>query len=124
MMHHSVSPNGSNIVLRNTRLQMLTMLTVGALSGWLAASGRLQTLARAQGTPQASATLIAPTAPCYDGAERGGLLAKPDAIPATLVAQLPTQAPAAALTVAAGPAEAAILFEILVPADAVLEIEG
>jgi uncharacterized protein (TIGR03000 family) len=111
-------------MFRNTRLQMVVVVAAGAIGGWLAGSGRLQSLPRAEAAPQAPTTIAPATGPCCDGADRGATLAKADAIPSTLVAQLPTQAAAVALALAPGQADEVILFEILVPADAALEIDG
>jgi arylsulfatase len=69
-------------MLGNTRLQMTAVLAVGALGGWLAASGRLQSPPRAEATLPTPAVTSA--APCCDGAERGLLLAQANPTTAAL----------------------------------------
>jgi arylsulfatase len=61
-----------------TRLAPVGFIAFGALLGWLAASGRLQPLPRAEAAPQTSpGTSPAPVA-CCDGADRGTLLVRAD----------------------------------------------
>src|SRR5437763_10589288 len=64
-------------MFRNLRLQMVAVLAAGALGGWLAGSGRIQSL-RVQAAPPDPAATAPATAACCDGAERGVLLAKAD----------------------------------------------
>src|SRR4051794_18249347 len=62
-------------MLRNTRLQMMAVLAIGLAGGWLAASGRLPTLLRAQASTQTPAATTTPAALCCDGADHGLALA-------------------------------------------------
>src|SRR5262245_53862254 len=65
----NVCPKGDPM-LRNSRLQTVAVLAVGALGGWLAASGRLQTPPRADAAPPTpTVTTATTTALCCDGAE-------------------------------------------------------
>src|SRR5262245_50584030 len=76
-------------MLRSTTVQMLAVLAVGALGGWLVASGRLQPGPSAGAPPGVAAPACcnsAPEAPCCaEGAGRGELLARAD-VPARAVA--------------------------------------
>src|SRR5262245_58873167 len=67
-------------MIRHHRLQMLAVLAVGALGGWLAASGRVPLLSRSDAASPTQAASPTPAA-CCDGADRGVLLAQ--ANPAT-----------------------------------------
>jgi arylsulfatase len=67
---------------------MVAVLAIGALGGWLAASGRLPSLTRTEAAPPTPAVTAPTAAACCDGAERGVLLAQAN--------------PAAALTLTAG----------------------
>jgi arylsulfatase len=64
-------------MFRNTRAQMTAMLAVGALLGYLAASGRLNPFqwARAAAPPAPAAAEAEGQAACCDGAGKAGLLA-------------------------------------------------
>src|SRR6476659_3991240 len=80
-------------MFRNMRLQMVAVLAAGALGGWLAGSGRLQTAPRAAAAPQAQTSDTPTAAACCDGVERGELLAR--ANPATAALPLVAGQPAA-----------------------------
>src|SRR6478735_6672860 len=73
--------------MRCDRFQIVAVLAVGAVGGWLAASDRLPSLSQSN-------------------------------------AAEPTQAATAALALAPAHADEAIVFEILVPGNAELEIDG
>jgi arylsulfatase A-like enzyme len=79
-------------MIRNARLQLLAVLTIGLVGGWLAGSGRLQSLTQAQSIPLRSHEPMAPQSPCCDGVDRGLLLAKADSVTTALplVAGQPT----------------------------------
>jgi arylsulfatase len=64
-------------MFRNPRFQMMAVLAIGLLGGYLAASGRFQFPLRAEAAPPAT-TAPTTTAPCCDGADRGLLLARAD----------------------------------------------
>jgi arylsulfatase len=67
-------------MLRSSRL-MLPALALGAVCGWLAGTGRLDSLLRAEASrpaPTRPAVGETPPAPCCEGAERGVLLARAD----------------------------------------------
>jgi arylsulfatase len=64
------------LMMRNKRFQMLAVLAVGALGGWLAASGRVPLLSRSDAAPPTQTTSPASGAACCNGAERGVLLAQ------------------------------------------------
>ena len=63
----------------NSRLQMLAVLAVGAVGGWLAASGRLTGPPRSDAAPPPQAESAKADGSCCNGADRGLMLAKADA---------------------------------------------
>src|SRR5262245_20980590 len=66
-------------MIRNARLQLVAVLAIGVLGGWLAGSGRLQSLTHAQTSSQPSVVAATPQQPCCDdGAGRSTLLARAD----------------------------------------------
>src|SRR5262245_23226397 len=65
-------------MLRNTRLQMMAVLAIGALGGYLAASGRLNPFQKADAAPTANRAETGSSEKadcCSEGATRGQLLA-------------------------------------------------
>jgi uncharacterized protein (TIGR03000 family) len=137
-------------MFRNTRAQMVAFVAIGALSGYLAASGRLNPSERAEAaqTPStdfgllgkakaeppagftARATATSQTgeshACCSEGSIKGELLALAESKAGQAAGNLqaPLAGQAAALATAQGEAVEAIAFEVMVPADAILEIDG
>ncbi len=63
-------------MVSKTRIQMLVVLAIGALGGWLAASGRLSLAHRAEASPPDNSTPTKSTLSCCEGADRGVMLAK------------------------------------------------
>jgi arylsulfatase len=64
-------------MIRTARLQLVVMLAIGGLGGWLVGSGRIHSLTYAQ-TSSAPPNSVALQQPCCDGTGRGVLLAKAD----------------------------------------------
>ena len=56
-------------MIRSTRLQLIAMLGIGAVGGYLAASGRLPLLQRSDAAPPTQNSAASAT-PCCDGADR------------------------------------------------------
>src|SRR5262245_45425295 len=63
-------------MIRHNRLQLLAVLAVGAVGGWLAASGRMPLLSRSDAAPPTNTASPAAGAGCCDGADRGLLVAQ------------------------------------------------
>src|SRR5262245_26377132 len=63
-------------MIRHHRLQVLAVLAVGAVGGWLAASGRLPLQSRSDVAQPTQAPSPTPGAACCVGTERGVLLAQ------------------------------------------------
>src|SRR5262245_21317658 len=85
-----LSPRSTTMMQRNPRLAMLAMLALGGALGWLAASGRLDALLRANTkSHDAVAARESPTAPqsatpcCDAGADRNTQLIRAN-VPGTL----------------------------------------
>jgi arylsulfatase len=64
-------------MIRNARLQLIAMLAIGGIAGWLAGSGRLQPSSQAQAVSQPSAAATSQPS-CCDGVDRATLLARVD----------------------------------------------
>src|SRR5262245_46371436 len=76
-----------NLMVRNTRLQVVAVLAIGLLGGYLAASGRIQLPPRAQAEPAAQQATSVRLPPCCEGTGRGQLLATADAPVAAMAPQ-------------------------------------
>jgi uncharacterized protein (TIGR03000 family) len=111
-------------MLRNTKVQMAAVLAAGALLGYLAAAGKLNPLSRAGATsPAAPAGAVKPAESdggdkpaCCEKVNKGQLLAQGS--PGGLSSHAAVLAPAHAAD------DEVIVFEVLLPASALLEIDG
>ncbi|HEY1379435.1 MAG TPA: arylsulfatase [Gemmataceae bacterium] len=65
-------------MFRTARLQLVAVLAIGGIGGWLAGSGRLQSPTHAQTSAPPPAEAAAPRPGCCGEADRGLLLAKAD----------------------------------------------
>src|SRR5262245_48972023 len=84
------SSNQGAFMFCSSRLSLIAALAIGALGGYLAASGRVSLTPRSEAAPPAQ-TSAAPAAPCCEGADRGVLLARADIPAAAALPQLPAQ---------------------------------
>src|SRR5262249_44768747 len=130
-------------MFKNSRVQMIAMLVIGSLLGFVAASGKLDAFRKANAAPPPSsvaerengAELVqvrlqkneaAAATCCSEGATKGQLVAMADPNPLPDASQVtaPLATQVAPLALAQAGEQRAIVFEVMLPADAILEIDG
>ena len=117
-------------MFKNTRLLACLFLAAGALLGWAAASADFGFLEKAKAAPITEAAAktmltsqtVETPACCSEGSIKGELLALAEPNAAVSL-QAPLASQAAALAPTQADAVEAIVFQVLVPADAQLEID-
>ena len=121
-------------MFKNGIVQIIAMLAIGSLLGFIAASGKLDVFRKANAAPSQSFVAARESSPnqavaatcCSEGATKGELvaMADPKAFPAAAQIAAPAATQVAQLALAQSAEEKAILFEVMVPADALLELDG